>query len=97
MQDAPRIPLFEALRLYWRYLLPITLFPTVLFGVVGLSQKAWTFWLLLPLFYWSEYCSSIPCSRYYVTRWFWTAGCVASALGVVPALAVFAGLRALVK
>jgi hypothetical protein len=96
MNAAARIPLDEGLRLYWRHLVPITVLPTVIICVMGLSQKAWTFWFILPFFYGCGYYAAIPYSKKNVTYWFWVLACVLWVLGAIPGVLVFAVLKKLI-
>jgi hypothetical protein len=90
-----RIPFNESVRLFWHHLIPIALLPTVIICVVGLIQKAWAFWLIVPLFYGCGFYAGLPYLRKNATYWFWVFACCIWVLGAIPGMLFFAALKAL--
>ncbi|MCX6952670.1 MAG: cupin domain-containing protein [Verrucomicrobia bacterium] len=83
-----RIPLSEALRRYWKHLVPITLLPAVIISVVGLVQQVWAFWAIMPLFYGCGIYASLPYTKKDAPYTFWMVACGLWVLGAIPGILV---------
>jgi len=95
MQQAKRIPLAEGVRLYWLHLVPITALPSFILCIVGLLPNLLTALAILPLFFWAGHYAGIPFFKKNVTYAFWILACGMWMAGWIPAVAIFAGLKAL--
>jgi hypothetical protein len=93
--EKPRIPLSDAVRRYWKHLVPVVLLPTVVFSLVGFTRQMWAFWAVVPLFYGCSFYAMRPCTKKDAPYSFWLVACGVSLLGVIPAVLVFAGLEAI--
>ena len=89
-----RISLREALRTYWKHLVPIAMLPTIIFLVVGSIQKPWAFWMMVPFFYGCGFYAIVPCTRRDAPCLFWVIACVTWILGAVPGVLIFAAFKA---
>lgn len=96
-KDVPRIPLGDALREYWKYLVPITTLPTAIICVVGFVQEIWSFWLMIPFFYGCGYYAMVPYRKKDAPYSFWMVACVLWVLGSIPGIMVFAMLKAIFR
>lgn len=71
VKSAPRVPIEEGLRLYWRHLIPITILPIVGMPVIEFVGKPWAFWAFIPLFLFSGFYAGYPYLKKNVTYLFW--------------------------
>ncbi len=85
-----RIPLDEGLRRFWRYLVPLALFPTALIVAFAIfpGKEDKVFLAMAPLFYASGYYAGIPYLRKNVSYLFWVFACVMWLFAFIPAVLV---------
>ncbi|HZP61144.1 MAG TPA: hypothetical protein VFB27_12540 [Opitutaceae bacterium] len=87
-----RIPLVEGLRRYWRYLIPLALFPTAFIVAIALFPKKEeaVFLAMTPFFFASGFCAGIPHRRKNVSYSFWIFACVMWMFAFIPAVLIAA-------
>lgn len=90
MNERPKIPLKEGIRLYWRYLIPWVLFPTVLIILMRIfsGNELVVFWSMTPVFFACGFYAGIPHRTKNVTYLFWFFACGVWMLSFIPAVLV---------